>query len=288
MSPAVPTSSSGFTNLDVGSTQTPPWDYLTRQEGNPISEAAFPQSAIVATDVTFAYGTGPTVVRNVSLTVPEGGAIGIVGESGSGKTTLASLLIGVLTPTTGTVAVRGRQWNTVRPRDPLRRAVQMVFQNPYTALNPRFSAMQTVTEVYRVCAGHTKEAATDRAEDMLKRVGLTGSVIGKRPGDLSGGQCQRVGIARALAADPAVIVADEPTSALDVSVQAQILNLLNDLRQEQGVGLVLISHDLNVVSYLTERAIVMQNGDVVEEGATDELLQSPAHPYTRALIASIL
>ena len=282
MSPAVSTSSGGFTN------QSATFEYPMRQEGKLISEAAAPKSAIVATDVTFAYSSGPTVVRNVSITVPEGGAIGIVGESGSGKTTLASLLIGVLTPTTGTVAVRGRSWNTVRRRDPLRRAVQMVFQNPYTALNPRFSAMQTVAEVYRVCAGHTKEEAAERAEDMLKRVGLSGSVIGKRPGDLSGGQCQRVGIARALAADPAVIVADEPTSALDVSVQAQILNLLNDLRQEQGVGLVLISHDLNVVSYLTERAIVMQKGDVVEEGATDELLQSPTHPYTQALVASVL
>jgi ABC-type dipeptide/oligopeptide/nickel transport system ATPase subunit len=287
MIPAAPKTPRGFNGSIGASTRDPARDYLTSQEGSPISEAMAPKSAIVATDVTFSYGTGPAVVKNVSLTVPEGGAIGIVGESGSGKTTLASLLIGMLIPTTGTVTVKGRHWSTVRRRDPLRRAVQMVFQNPYTALNPRFTALQTVAEVYQVC-GDTKTEAADRAEDLLKTVGLSGVAIGKRPGDLSGGQCQRVGIARALAADPTVIVADEPTSALDVSVQAQILNLLNDLRKERGVGLVLISHDLNVVSYLTERAIVMERGNVVEQGVTADLLHSPTHPYTQGLIASIL
>lgn len=266
----------------------PPMTALTQEEGNPISEATVPDNAIVATDVTFAYGSGPAVVKNVGLKVPSGGAIGIVGESGSGKTTLAGLLIGTLTPTTGTVTVQGRPWNSVRPRDPMRRAVQMVFQNPYTALNPRFTALQTVAEVYQVCGSHNRAEAADRARDLLKLVGLSGSAVGKRPSGLSGGQCQRVGIARALAANPAVIVADEPTSALDVSVQAQILNLLDDLRKEQGVALVVISHDLNVVSYLTKTAIVMERGEVVEQGVTDELLQAPTHPYTQALIASIL
>ncbi|BCW35990.1 hypothetical protein StoSoilA2_20460 [Arthrobacter sp. StoSoilA2] len=243
---------------------------------------------LVASDVTFAYGSGPAVVKNVSLAVPEGAAIGIVGESGSGKSTLASLLVGMLTPTTGTVTVGGRPWSSVRRRDPLRLAVQMVFQNPYTALNPRMTALRTVSEVYEACSGAAKAEASERAREMLHKVGLTGLAIDKRPGEMSGGQCQRVGIARALAANPSVIVADEPTSALDVSVQAQILNLLSDLRQEQGIGLVLISHDLNVVSYLTDSAIVMRRGEVVEQGATDGLLNSPAHPYTRSLIDSVL
>ncbi|WP_208867646.1 ABC transporter ATP-binding protein [Mesorhizobium delmotii] len=242
----------------------------------------------MASDVTFAYGMGPAVVKNVTLTIPEGAAIGIVGESGSGKTTLASLLVGMLLATTGTVTVRGRPWSAVRRRDPLRRAVQMVFQNPYSALNPRLSALSTVAEVYQCCSGATKADAAKRARILLDRVGISRVALDKRPCDLSGGQCQRVGIARALAANPSVIVADEPTSALDVSVQAQILNLLKDLRHEQGVALVLISHDLNVVSYLTERAIVMEKGVVVEEGLTTDLLQSPAHHYTRSLIASIL
>lgn len=246
------------------------------------------RSSLVASDVSFAYGSGPLVVKNASLTVPEASAIGIVGESGSGKTTLASLLVGMLIPTAGTVSIHGRSWSDVRRRDPLRRAVQMVFQNPYTALNPRRTALQTVAEVYRCSGGSPRAEAMELAEALLNKVGIRGFAQGKRPSDLSGGQCQRVGIARALAADPAVIVADEPTSALDVSVQAQILNLLNDLRQEQRVSLILISHDLNVVSYLTEYALVMENGNVIEEGATGKLLRSPSHPYTQNLVDSIL
>jgi ABC-type glutathione transport system ATPase component len=263
-------------------------DSPANQETKVVIEASQSERALVASDVTFAYGSGPAVVKNVSLTVPAGAAVGVVGESGSGKTTLASLLVGMLTPTTGTVTIHGRAWTAIGRRDPMRRAVQMVFQNPYTALNPRFTALDTVAEVYRVCGGANRSEANDRAQETLEHVGISGLALGKRSGDLSGGQCQRVGIARALATGPAVIVADEPTSALDVSVQAQILNLLSDLRQEQGVGLVLISHDLNVVSYLTEQAIVMNKGVVVEQGSTSELLQSPAHPYTQGLIASIL
>ncbi|WP_353036520.1 dipeptide/oligopeptide/nickel ABC transporter ATP-binding protein [Mesorhizobium sp. M1328] len=199
-----------------------------------------------ASNVTFAYGSGPAVVKNISLAVPEGAAVGIVGESGSGKSTLASLLVGMLTPTAGTVTIGGQDWSKVGRRNPLRRAVQIVFQNPYSALNPHLSALSTVAEVYQCCGRITKAEATECARALLERVGISGQTQLKGPSGLSGGQCQRVGIARALAAQPAVIVADEPTSALDVSVQAQILNLLSDLRQEQGVGLVLISHDLNV------------------------------------------
>jgi ABC-type glutathione transport system ATPase component len=164
----------------------------------------------------------------------------------------------------------------------------MVFQNPYTALNPRFTALHTVAEVYRVCAALPAPAANARAQELLERVGISGQSLTKRPPELSGGQCQRVGIARALATDPSIIVADEPTSALDLSVQAQILNLLSDLRREKGVGLVLVSHDLNVVSYLTDQAIVMNKGVIVEEGPTERLLDSPDHPYTQTLVRSIL
>ena len=198
---------------------------MADREADPVARAAPADRALVATDVTFSYRSGPVVVDNVSLTVPEGAAVGVVGESGSGKTTLARLLVGMLTPATGTVTIHGRAWGAINRHDPVRRAVQMVFQNPYTALNPRFTALRTVAEVYRVCGGASKAVADDRAREMLERVGISGLAVGKRPGELSGGQCQRVGIARALAVDPAVIVADEPTSALDLSVQAHILYL---------------------------------------------------------------
>lgn len=272
----------------VGRSADPGSDLAEDREVDTVARAAPSDRALVATDVTFSYGSGPVVVNNVSLTVPEGAAVGVVGESGSGKTTLARLLVGMLTPTTGTVTIHGRAWGAIGRRNPMRRAVQMVFQNPYTALNPRFTALRTVAEVYRVCGGASKAVADDRAREILERVGISGLAVGKRPGELSGGQCQRVGIARALAVDPAVIVADEPTSALDLSVQAQILNLLSDLRREKRVGLVLISHDLNVVSYLTEQAIVMNRGVVVEQGPTAQLLGSPTHPYTQNLVRSIL
>ena len=272
----------------VGSSAHPHSALAENHEAHAVAKASQSDRALVATDLTFSYGSGPAVVKNVSLTVPEGGVVGVVGESGSGKSTLASLLVGMLTPSTGTVTIHGREWGVIGRRDPMRRAVQMVFQNPYTALNPRFTALRTVAEVYRICGGTNKAVANDRAQEMLERVGISGLALGKRPGELSGGQCQRVGIARALATDPAIIVADEPTSALDVSVQAQILNLLRDLRQEQRVGLVLISHDLSVISYLTEHAIVMNKGVAVEQGPTTQLLDSPAHPYTQSLIRSIL
>ncbi|WP_159613975.1 ABC transporter ATP-binding protein [Glutamicibacter sp. JC586] len=245
------------------------------------------EPVLLASDVSFAYGSGPTVLHNINLALHAGGAIGIVGESGSGKSTLAGLLVGMSTPTSGSVTVHGRPWKSVRRRDPQRLAVQMVFQNPYTALNPRLTILNTVAEVFQVSEKSSKAESLERARDMLSQVGLTGSVLNKRPEDLSGGQCQRVGIARALAAKPSVIVADEPTSALDVSVQAQILNQLRDLREEQDIGLILISHDLNVVSYLTDSAIVMQHGKVVEQGPTAQLLNAPAHSYTQNLVDSV-
>lgn len=253
-----------------------------------MSAAASADGRLTATDVTFAYGSGPEVVKNVSIDVAAGSSIGIVGESGSGKTTLGSLLVGMLTPTRGSITINGRPWTSVKRRDPERFAVQMVFQNPYTALNPRQAALSTVAEVFHTRRGVNKSEALASASELLSRVGLGGQVLDKRPGDLSGGQCQRIGIARALAANPSFIVADEPTSALDVSVQAQILNLLSDLRQEQGIGLVLITHDLNVVSYLTDTAIVMQRGEIVESGSTNSLLAAPSHAYTQKLVASVL
>jgi peptide/nickel transport system ATP-binding protein len=229
----------------------------------------------------------PPAVADVSLAVRGAESVGVVGESGSGKTTLGRLLVGALHPTRGTVLVEGRPWAAIGRRDPRRRRVQMIFQDPYGSLNPWRTPVDAVAEVIRVWDRLPARRAQARAEDLLAEVGLAEDAMRRRPRKLSGGQCQRVGIARALAADPEVLVADEPTSSLDVSVQAQILNLLRRLRERRGLALVLISHDLSVVRYATDRAIVMYGGRVVEEGRTAELLSAPSHDYTRSLVAAI-
>jgi peptide/nickel transport system ATP-binding protein len=226
-------------------------------------------------------------VSSVDLEVLVGGAIGIVGESGSGKTTLGLVMVGARTPTYGRVEVEGTPWAAIGRKHPLRGAVQMIFQDPYASLNPILTAHQAVAEVCRVRKHMSRAKASARATEILREVGLSGEVTHRRAGGLSGGQAQRVGIARALACDPALIVADEPTSALDLSVQAQILNLLVDLRERRGLALVLISHDLSVVDYVTTDAIVLYHGEVVERGPTHELLTNPKHAYTRLLVDSI-
>lgn len=231
-------------------------------------------------------GSAEPAVQDVNVEVLEGAALGIVGETGSGKTTLARTLVGALTPTRGDVTVEGRSWRDVARTDARRRHVQMVFQDPIGALNPYLTARETVAEVFRVWWKSSRREADARASELLAEVGLRGDVIGRRPPGLSGGECQRVGIARALACEPTVLVADEPTSSLDVSVQAQILNLLIDLRERRGLALLLISHDLGVVRYLTDSALVMCKGRVVEHGETDRLLTAPKDPYTQLLVES--
>jgi peptide/nickel transport system ATP-binding protein len=232
-------------------------------------------------------GAGRLAVRDVALDIGAGEAVGIVGESGSGKTTLGRLLVGALLPSTGTVEVEGRPWPDIRRKDPARRRVQMIFQDPYGALNPWLTPIQAVAEVLMTWDSLTVKTAESLATGLLSEVGLPDDAMRRVPRKLSGGQCQRVGIARALATKPAVLVADEPTSSLDVSVQAQILNLLRDLRQRRGLAVVLISHDLSVIRYATDRALVMYGGEVVEQGPTSALLGEPEHPYTRILVDSI-
>jgi oligopeptide/dipeptide ABC transporter ATP-binding protein len=241
-----------------------------------------------ASEVEYAYHTSlRAAVDQVTIAIHAGEAVGVVGESGCGKSTLGRLLLGVLHPSAGTVTVCGQSWSMIHRNDSRRRRVQMVFQDPYGALNPWQSPIESVTEVIRVWGRASRREAIRRAELLLAEVGIVEDVLHRRPNRLSGGQCQRVGIARALAADPEVLVADEPTSSLDMSVQAQILNLLTELRKRRGLALVLISHDLSIVRYATDRACVMYGGQIVEEGPTCELLDSPAHPYTRALVDAI-
>jgi len=228
-----------------------------------------------------------TALQCVDLQIREGAAVGIVGESGSGKTTLGRVLVGALRPTSGVVRVEGQAWSKIRRKEDTRRRIQMVFQDPYSSLNPWLTPRQAVGEVLRVWDKRTRRQAEERAAEILSEVGLSADCFDRRPANLSGGQCQRVGIARALAADPLVLVADEPTSSLDVSIQAQILNLLARLRETRGLALVLISHDLSVIRHVTHEVLVMYAGRVVERGPTQRVLRSPSHPYTRILLDSI-
>jgi oligopeptide/dipeptide ABC transporter ATP-binding protein len=215
-------------------------------------------------------------LAGVDVRIAPGEAVGLAGESGSGKTTLGRVLVGLERPTAGVVEVAGR------PVRGLDRRVQMVFQDPTWTLDPRLPAADAVREA--LAMRHADPAA---AEGLLAAVGLTADLGRRYPHELSGGQRQRVGIARALAADPLALVLDEPTSALDVLVQAQILDLLADLRRERGLSYLVISHDLSVLSVLTDRLMVMYRGRVVEEGPTAEVLARARHPYTRALLQAV-
>lgn len=240
-------------------------------------------------DMGFQYSSHSARVdalRGVNFSLYEGESLGIVGESGSGKSTLARLLIGALTPTSGRLIAFGAPWSGIKPSDARRRHVQMVFQDPYSALNPRQSIGNAIAEAVRA-TGASRSEGVARAKDLLERVGLDASLRGRRPHQLSGGQCQRVCIARALATEPSLLIADEPTSSLDVSVQAQVLNLLIDLRVSRRMALVLISHDLAVVANVTDRILVVHRGRIVESGSTMEVLSRPRDAYTRLLLSSV-
>jgi peptide/nickel transport system ATP-binding protein len=231
-------------------------------------------------------------VDGVDLEVAPGGSLAIVGESGSGKTTVARMLVGLTAPTAGTITACGHDRSTpARSAKERRRRggeVQIVFQDPYSSLDPRHSAEQAIDEVLRLHrAGASKDIRRRRTAELGELVGLDERQLRARPGALSGGQRQRVAIARALAAEPRVLILDESVAALDVSIQAQILNLLADIREETGVSYVLISHDLAVVRQITEEAIVMHRGRVVERGPTADVLDHPREAYTQLLRASV-
>ena len=235
--------------------------------------------------MTFRNATAPAVAA-MSLDIRSGDSIGIVGESGSGKTTLGRMIVGALTPTGGTVTVDGRPWTGTLTKSSRRREIQMIFQDPYGSLTPWRTPRETVAEVIRRWNRVSKRQSLSAAGELLDDVGLPLQAMDRKPAGLSGGQCQRVGIARALASEPKLIVADEPTSALDISAQAQILNLLMRLRATHGLSLVLISHDLSVIRHMTDHALVMRNGEVVEAGDAEQLFARPQHPYTKDLMAA--
>lgn len=228
-------------------------------------------------------------LRGVSLDVHAGRSMGIVGESGSGKSTLARLAMALERPSSGTVRFKGRDLNELSAGElrAARRDFQMVFQDPYGSLDPRRAVWRTVTEPLTATENLSRTELRARAVDVLESVGLRADAIDKYPHEFSGGQRQRIAIARALVTRPQLIVADEAVSALDVSVQAQVLNLMADLRDEFGVTFLFISHDLAVVSHLCADVAVMKGGLIVEHGPVRQVLRNPQHDYTRTLLESV-
>lgn len=237
--------------------------------------------------------TEPIVaVAGISFSIRPRESLAIVGESGSGKTTVARMLVGLETPSAGSIRVLGRDRSigrlTAAERRRRSREIQIVFQDPYSSLDPRQRIADCIAEVVALhFPSLNKEQRTDRVTDLLARVGLPSRASDSYPRALSGGQRQRVAIARALAAEPNVLVLDESVASLDVSIQAQILNLLADIRDESGISYILISHDLAVVRQVTDSAIVMKSGEAVERGPTNAILDAPEHPYTRRLLAAV-
>ena len=229
-------------------------------------------------------------VSGVDLTVAKGETVGLVGESGSGKTTVALMAIRAVAPSEGRILFHGEDITALsrRAMKPYRRRMQLVFQDPYASLNPRLTVGEALTEPL-VIHGLMPSAAAGRARvaELLDLVNLPASAAERYPHEFSGGQRQRIGIARALAVEPELLIADEPVSALDVSVQAQIITLLESLRKRFGLSLLVVSHDLGVVGYVCDTVVVMYLGRVMESGPTERLYEAPKHPYTAALLSAI-
>ena len=230
-------------------------------------------------------------VDDVSFGLARGRSLAVVGESGSGKTTIARMIVGLERPTSGTITAcghdRSRPARSTRDRRQRGREVQIVFQDPYTSLDPRQNAEATIDEVLKLHHGWPADRRRARTAELIDLVGLDTRQSRALPRSLSGGQRQRVAIARALAAQPDILILDESVAALDVSIQAQVLNLLADIRDQTHVSYILISHDLAVVRQLTDEAIVLHRGKVVERGPTAQVLDDPQHPYTQRLRASV-
>jgi oligopeptide/dipeptide ABC transporter ATP-binding protein len=227
-------------------------------------------------------------VDGMAFDIEHGKTLGLVGESGCGKSTVARLVLKLLDADEGSIIYQGREISRSSEKymKPLRKEMQIVFQDPYGSLNPRMSAGQSIEEglrILRIPRGERKE----RVDRLLETVGIPAGSADRYPHEFSGGQRQRIGIARALSVEPSLVICDEPISALDVSIQAQIINLLKDLQDEFGLSYLFISHDLNVVGYLSDRVAVMYLGQIMEYAAADEIFENPLHPYTLALLSAV-
>lgn len=235
------------------------------------------------------FGTR-TALRDVSFELSAGETLGLVGESGSGKSTLARAILRLVPATQGAIVWRGQDLLTCDPPALrlLRRDLQIVFQDPLASLNPRMTVGETIAEPLRIFEpGLTTGERAGRVGEMLERVGLASHMTGRYPHEFSGGQCQRIGIARAMILSPRLLICDEPVSSLDVSIQGQIVNLLLDLQRDAGTAMLFISHNLAVVRHLSHRILVMYSGRLVEIAQRDALFAAPVHPYTRALLAAV-
>ncbi|WFB35321.1 ATP-binding cassette domain-containing protein [Kiritimatiellota bacterium B12222] len=225
-------------------------------------------------------------VKGISLTIAPGETLGLVGESGCGKTTLSRAILG-LVPYRGSIRCKGEELDWKKQGKVLRQQMQLIFQDPYASLNPRFTVEQALEEPLKVHTALDRQARKQRVRESVSRVELPLHALGKYPHEFSGGQRQRVAIARALMLKPEFVIADEPVSALDISVQAHILNLLLDLKNEMNLTMLFISHDLSVVRHVADRVAVMQGGEIVEEGNCEQIMESPQHVYTRKLIDAV-
>jgi oligopeptide transport system ATP-binding protein len=273
--------------VQAGGTTRPGWE-----QGTPLLEIIDLQKLFPLTQgIVFKKTVGHVrAVDGVDLSLRRGETVGLVGESGCGKSTVAKLLVALEKPTGGTIRYKGEDVAKMggRALKRYRREVQIIFQDPYGSLNPRMTVGDIVAEGWSVHADIApKKGRLQRTQELLERVGLNPDYVNRYPHQFSGGQRQRIGIARALALQPEVIVCDEPVSALDVSVQAQVVNLLEDLQDEFGMSYLFIAHDLSVVRHLSDRIAVMYLGSVVEEGTEAQVYGSPSHPYTQALLSSV-
>ena len=258
-----------------------------------VAPGAATPPALEVSDLVVRYGSGrrsrdtPPAVDRVSFSIAPGETLGVVGESGSGKSTIGKAVLGLQPASAGTVRLHGQDITSMplKQRRSLAADLRVVFQDPYSSLNPARTIGQTLVEPLRLMGVRPGEAMS-KARAGLESVGLPGDAVDRYPAQFSGGQRQRIAIARALVCDPKVVVLDEPVSALDLSTQAQVLNLLADLRDQRGLAFLFIAHDLGVVRFLAQRVVVLYRGQVMEEGPVESVTQEPRHPYTVALTAA--